>query len=153
MKNIRYARCLLMLVFLASFAGFGTTAFGEGMTPVDGSKTLAEMPVLTGKLWQQMSQDAKTAFVWGIGHVVTIQKHVMERHPELKRSDFTEKLSEGLTGVPMERIVGTVDAYYRDHADQLETPVMRVIWRQMVKPKLTLGIADQPINRETDSAQ
>ena len=135
--------CLLSL--LLGLAGASVAFAAEEKTPADLSKDLKEMPVLTGDEWQTLRPDTKIAFIWGIGHVVTIEEHVIQRHPELKREGFTAKLAEGLRGVPMETIIQDIDSYYRKNPDDLDLPVMRVIWSQLVKPKLKTGIADQPL--------
>lgn len=111
-------------------------------------KEVTEMPVLDGASWQQMSPDTKIAFIWGIGHVVTIEELVAQRHPELKRQDFVTKLADGLRGVPMSRIIEQVDGYYRKYPDDLDLPVLRVIWSQVVRPRLTSGVAGLPLASE-----
>jgi len=136
--------CLLSLVL--SLAGASAAFAVEEKTPADLSKELKEMPVLTGDQWITLQPDTKIAFIWGIGHVVTIEEHVIQRHPELKKQGFTAKLAEGLRGVPMETIIQEIDAYYRNNPDDLDLPVMRVIWSELVKPKLKTGIADQPLS-------
>jgi hypothetical protein len=131
---------------LASDAGSGTV---EEKTPTDLSKELKEMPVLTGEEWQTLQHDTKVAFIWGVGHVVTIEEHVMTRHPELKRQGFSAKLAEGLRGVPMNTIIEEIDTYYQKNPDDLDLPVMRVVWSQLVKPKLKTGIADRPFTNQS----
>ncbi|WP_183363095.1 hypothetical protein [Geomonas limicola] len=136
--------CGLWSLLVVPFGG--RPAFGvEEMTPTDLSRELEEMPVLTGEEWQTLQLDTKVAFIWGVGHVVTIEENVVQRHPELKRPDFTAKLAEGLRGVPMSTIIQAVDAYYRNNPDDVDMPVLRVVWRQLVKPKLKTGIADRPL--------
>ncbi|HJV37155.1 hypothetical protein [Geomonas sp.] len=110
------------------------------------SETGKEMPVLVGTEWQALDQNAKITFVWGIGHVVTIEERVEERHPELKRRGFVAKLAEGLRGMPMNSIVQQIDSFYQNNPDKIDLPVMRVIWGQIVKPKLSSGIADTPLS-------
>ena len=135
-----------VLAFFLTLAG-ASSAFAEEKTPTDLSRELKEMPVLTGDQWQTFQPDTKIAFIWGIGHVVTIEEHVMQRHPELRRQGFSAKLAEGLRGVPMNTIIQEIDSYYQKNPDDLDLPVMRVIWGQIVKPKLKTGIADQPLNQ------
>lgn len=143
MKRHIMTRFCCMLALVAGLA-LGGSAFAAH----DASKELKEMPVLTGEEWRNLQADAKIAFVWGVGHVVTIEENVQHRHPELQRKGFVAKLAEGLRGVPMNDIVQQVDAYYRDNPDDLDLPVMRVIWKQIVKPKLAAGIADRPLGQE-----
>jgi hypothetical protein len=146
----RVTRFCCLLSVLALFAGAGNALAVEEKTPTDLSKELKEMPVLTGDEWVTLQHDTKIAFIWGIGHVVTIEEHVMQRHPELARKGFSAKLAEGLRGVPMDTIIKDVDSYYQQNPDDLDLPVMRVIWTQLVKPKLKTGIADRPLNNQSD---
>ena len=128
----------------AAFAA--DSAAVEEKTPADLSKELKEMPVLTGEVWQTLQPDTKVAFIWGVGHVVTIEENVIQRHPELKRQGFTGKLAEGLRGVPMNTIIQVIDNYYRNNPDDLDLPVMRVVWAELVRPKLKSGIGDRPLS-------
>jgi len=144
------ARFFLVFSLIASLTGVGVALAAGEKTPSDLSKELQEMPVLTGKQWQTLRPDTKIAFIWGIGHVVTIEENVMQRHPELKRQGFTAKLAEGLRGVPMDAIIQDIDAFYQKNPEDLDLPVMRVIWSQLVRPKLKTGIADQPLTNPSE---
>jgi hypothetical protein len=138
-----------LLAFFAAFSGASLASAAEEKTPTDLNLELKEMPVLTGEEWQTLQPDTKVAFIWGIGHVVTIEEHVMKRHPELKRQGFSAKLAEGLRGIPMNAIIQEIDGYYQKNPDDLDLPVMRVIWAQLVKPKLKTGIADRPLTDQS----
>lgn len=142
----KITRFLSVLSLSALLAGAGSAIAAEEKTPTDLSKQLQEMPVLTGDQWQTLQPDTKIAFIWGIGHVVTIEENVITRHPELRRQGFVAKLAEGLRGVPMNTIIEVVDSYYQKNPDDLDLPVLRVIWSQLVRPKLKTGIADQPLS-------
>lgn len=103
------------------------------------------MPVLSGEIWQKMAHDSKVAFIWGVGHVVTIEQYLMEKYPELKRDSFVVKVVEGMADVPMNEVVARVDKHYQEHPDELDEPVMKIIWKTMIKPNLKTGIAGRPI--------
>jgi hypothetical protein len=145
MKRSRIARLSSLLAVVATLAVGGICYADQAQPPAAEQDLKETMPVLRGEQWQKLEQDAKIAFVWGIGHVVTVEEHVVQRHPELKREDFVAKLAEGLRGVPMKTIVDTVDNFYRSNPGALDVPVMRVIWRQLVKPKLSSGVAGRPL--------
>lgn len=150
MNRNTLTRFCCMLALVAGLATGGVAFAAQDATQPDAGKEPKEMqmPVLTGEEWKNLQPDAKIAFVWGVGHVVTIEENVLYRHPELQRKGFVAKLAEGLRGVPMNDIVQQVDVYYRDNPDDLDLPVMRVIWKQIVKPKLAAGIADRPLGQE-----
>jgi len=105
------------------------------------------MPVLTGDLWQKMTHDSKVAFIWGFGHVVTIEQHLMDKYPELKRDSFVTKVVEGMANIPMNEVVARVDRYYSTNPDQIKEPVTKVIWDTMIKPNIKTGIAGRPLKK------
>lgn len=148
MKICKAMTICCVLALLAGLAGGSIARAVEVATPLETEKELKEMPVMTGEQWQTLQPDTKIAFIWGIGHVVTIEENVIQRHPELKRKGFVAKLAEGLRGVPMSTIIEETDAYYLQNPDDLDLPVMRVIWARIVKPKLKSGIADAPLTKQ-----
>lgn len=103
------------------------------------------MPVLKGNVWQKMPHDSKVAFVWGFGHVVSIEQHLMEKFPELKRDSFVAKVVEGMADIPMDNVIARVDEYYGANPNKLETPVTNVMWDLMIKPNIKTGIAGRPL--------
>jgi hypothetical protein len=103
------------------------------------------MPVLKGDVWQKMTHDSKVAFIWGFGHVVSIEQHLMEKFPELKRDSFVAKVVEGMADIPMDNVIARVDDYYDANPNKIETPVTNVIWDLMIKSNIKTGIAGRPL--------
>lgn len=132
----------LGLILLLSF---GFKAFSEETIQ---QAVEREMPLLRGDMWIKMDPDSKVAFVWGAGHVVTIEDVIMQKYPELQRDSFVMKVVEARTDDPMKMndVVAVVDKFYLENPDKLDTPVMGVIWDQLIKPKIKTGIAGKPIN-------
>ena len=113
----------------------------------DVNKGLEEMgmPICTGTEWQKATQTEKVSFVWGVCHVVTIEKILAQKVPSLKAEDFSSKVSEGMAGMKINDIVRTVDEFYAANPTQMGKPVIGVIWDAIVKPKLKTGIAGHPL--------
>jgi len=107
-----------------------------------------EMPVLKGDQWVAMDENSKVAFIWGAGHVVTIEEVIMERYPDQKRDTFVAKVVEASTNSPMtmSQVAAMVDKFYQDNPDKTDTPVMAVIWDTMIKPNIKTGIGGKPLN-------
>ena len=137
----------VVLLLAMSFLAGGNVNADETETSVE-AQVEKEMPVLKGDLWVKMTPDSKMAFVWGAGHVVTIEQVLMRQYPELKRESFVLKVAEANTNstVKMQDVVTTVDNYYAKNPDKLDTPVIHVIWDTMIKPNIQTGIAGQPLN-------
>ncbi|HWP93708.1 MAG TPA: hypothetical protein VNN20_16075 [Thermodesulfobacteriota bacterium] len=133
--------CLVLVLLLS----LGSKAFSEETIQ---QAVEREMPLLRGDMWIKMDPDSKVAFIWGAGHVVTIEEVIMQKYPELKRDSFVMKVVEASTNSPMKMndIVTVVDTYYQANPDKLDTPVMRVIWDAVIKPNIKTGIAGKPIN-------
>lgn len=110
------------------------------------AKEEIKAPLLTGITWINMSQDQKTAYIWGAGDVIDLEQELMEIYPELKRDSFVSKSVEGIGDVTMNDIVSTVDSFYKENPDKVNLSVIRVIWDTMIKPKLKTGIAGKPLD-------
>lgn len=93
--------------------------------------------LLTGQLWQTMSPDAKVAFVWGIGSLVEYERAQASASPMGTKS-FIPFLIKGLKGKSIDEVVRLVDAYYQTYPDQIQRPVMDVIFQAVVLPTLTV---------------
>jgi hypothetical protein len=103
-------------------------------------------PLLTGITWLQMSPDQKVGYIWGTGDVIDLEQEIMEIYPELKRESFVTKAVEGIGDVQISVIIATVDSFYKEHPDQANLSVIRVIWDTMIKPNIKTGIAGKPLN-------
>ncbi|MBF0551570.1 MAG: hypothetical protein HQK60_13670 [Deltaproteobacteria bacterium] len=146
-----------MYLAVAIFVGFTVCSFNvlaeeKGPQQTADRKDLEKglentlgMPMLTGDVWEKMSPDAKVAFIWGFGHVVTIEQHLIHKYPELKRDSFVPRVVEGMAGIPMNDVVARVDKYYSENPDHLKDPVTKVMWDTMIKPNIKVGIAGRPL--------
>ena len=103
------------------------------------------MQLLTGDVWQQALPNGKVAFVWGVCHVVTLEKALMKKLPSLKVENFSAKASEGLAGLKINDIVKAVDDFYVANPSELETPVVKVMWEKLIVPQLKTGITGYPL--------
>ncbi len=134
-----------MLALVGATAGTYTDASAAEEKPLsDASANLKEMPLLDGEAWQAMTSNEKIAFIWGIGHVVTMEREAAEQRPELKRAGLAAKMAEGMSGIPMNEIVAMINGYYTENAGSLSDPVMKVLWDRIVKPRIKAGFVDEP---------
>ena len=132
-RILRMFNIVLICIFLAAWSS-DVLAKGE-----------IKAPLLTGKTWINMSQDQKTAYIWGAGDVIDLEQEIMEIHPELKRESFVTKAVEGIGDVKINDIVSTVDSFYKENPDKVNLSVIRVVWDTMIKPNIKTGIAGKPL--------
>jgi hypothetical protein len=149
---------LISLCFLVSLC-IGSvvwTTHASGQAAKDSAGVMKEaehyMPLCKGEQWQKMDSNAKVSFIWGAAHVILIENILMEEIPELRRENFSAKVVEARrervkagTALTINQIIDGIDQYYKDHPDQLQVPVMKVIWDVGVKPQLKTGIAGRPL--------
>jgi hypothetical protein len=154
MKKQNVLRICFAVLFLLGFIACSFNLQAAEKTPEQkadreglrqGLEDSLGMPILKGILWQKMPHDSKVAFIWGFGHVVSIEHYLMEKFPELKRDCYVSKVVEGMANTPMNEVVDRVTRYYEMHPDQIEKPVTNVLWDTMIRPNIKTGIAGRPL--------
>jgi hypothetical protein len=154
MKRLKWIQiCFLFFVCI----GVGVWAtHASGQQKVDATTVEKEMakvmPLLKGEQWQKMDPNSKVAFIWGAAHVILIEKVLMEEIPELRRENFSAKTVEARDArakvgkeMTINEMVSGIDQYYKEHPDQLGSPVVAVIWNVGIRPYLRTGIAGRPL--------
>lgn len=142
MQKVLAVTLLWVSLVVAGFPLWQRESSAEVATETDTSAKLKEMPVLRGELWQKMTHDEKVAFIWGMGHVVTIERESMRMHPQLVRDSLAASLSRGIAGKSMNRIIDVIDDYYRDNPAGRDEPVLQVLWDKLVRPKISVPPPD-----------
>jgi hypothetical protein len=102
-------------------------------------KVAQEMPVLKGDTWVKMSDDEKISFIWGVGHMISIQEVLGRDNPGLKKhNDYVNKVIEAheTKAMTMNEISQHVDNFYKNNPDKLNTSVMEVMWTETILPRL-----------------
>ena len=132
MKRLNWIQ-ICSLFFVIGVAIWAAHASGQGAkdaATVEKEMEMA-MPLLKGGQWQKLDSNAKVAFIWGAAHVILIEKVLMEEIPELRRENFSAKIVEARAArvkagkvMTINEIVSAIDQYYKEHPDQLGTPVM-----------------------------
>ncbi len=110
------------------------------------------MPLLKGDQWQKMDSNSKVSFIWGVAHVILLENILMEENPQLRTENFSAKIAEARIArikagqtMTINEVVSALDQYYKEHPDQLEIPVLGVMWKVGIKPYLKTGIAGRPL--------
>jgi len=154
MKRHKLIQLSLLFLLCIGFAGWTTHVSGQGRLDATTVEKGMEkfMPLLKGEQWQKFDSNSKVAFLWGAAHVVLIEKVLMEEVPELKREGFVTKVVEARaartatgTRLTINEVIDMIDQYYKNHPDQLEAPVIKVIWDLLIKPNIKTGIAGRPL--------
>jgi hypothetical protein len=140
----------ICLVVTVTLFGVVFSSYAEQTPEKTMEKVEKEMPVLKGNTWVKMSPDEKISFLWGAGHIISIEDVLGRKNPELKKNNtFVNKVMEarGNSPMTMNEVAKRVDDFYKENPDKLDTPVMEVIWYQTIVPRLkvTSG-SEKPAN-------
>jgi hypothetical protein len=144
--------CLLFFVCMG-VAVWATQASGQPKDAAGVAKEMEKtMAILKGEQWQKIDSNSKIAFIWGAAHVVLIENKLMEELPELRRENFSAKVYEARvakvkagTVMTINQVVSAIDQYYQNHPDELDVPVMVVIWNVGIRPFVKTGVAGRPL--------
>lgn len=136
--------CSMLASVGATVGTFTDVCAAEEKPLSEAAVSLKEMPLLDGEVWQAMTSSEKIAFIWGIGHVVTMEREAAEQRPQLKKAGLAAKMAEGLSGMPMNEIINMINGYYTDNPGSLSDPVMKVLWDRVVKPRIKAGFVEDP---------
>ena len=154
MKKPKMIQICLAFLLCIGVAGWATHASGQ--QKVDAPTVEAEMakvmPLLKGEQWLKMDSNAKVAFIWGVAHVILLENVLMEEIPILKTENFSAKITEARIArikagktMTINEVISSLDQYYKEHPDHLETPVLGVMWNVGIKPYLKTGVGGRPL--------
>ncbi|MEO8346415.1 MAG: hypothetical protein ABI607_12040 [Betaproteobacteria bacterium] len=101
-----------------------------------GSTHAQEIPVVTGEIWTQSSDQVKKAYLVGIANAVQVESAYQAAMPPTDAQSTVPRLVKGLKGQTLDTVRTGLDAYYAKNPDKLQRPVIETIWFEMVVPGL-----------------
>lgn len=109
-----------LAVFLAASALFAAPA------------TAQEAPrLVNGNDWQKSTVEQRRAYLIGVSNVISVGARADVRQG--REDTFSLNAQKGLEGIHLEAAASAIDAWYTAHPDQLDKPVLSVIWRDIAK--------------------
>ena len=97
-----------------------------------------DVPLITGKMWLESSQYEQRSYLIGAGNVMAIEVTYQQESKTPPNDDQTimRRLWKGLDDVTLAELETKITAYYEKDESNLKTPVIVVIWEQVVEPRL-----------------
>lgn len=123
-------RRLAILLVPVLFMMFSIAAWAE-------QKNAADLTIVTGEHWVPASLEQKRAYLFGVGNVLEIEQAMAGKQYESMRGrSLVPVLLEGLSGTSIADMVILIDKYYADHPDQMNRPVLEVMYVEMALPRV-----------------
>lgn len=117
---------ILLAVLLVAFSA---TAWAE--------QASSDLPIVTGVHWVDSSHEQKRAFLFGVGNMLEIEQAMAgDDYEAMRGRSIVPVLLEGLSGTSIENMVMALNDFYADHADQINRPVIEVLYVEMALPKM-----------------
>jgi len=120
MSAIKAAKRLAICVLFAAAAGAAN----------------AEVKLPDGNDWARATEREHLAYILGLSNTLAVGYVSDEKHLPGNKETFTHRAVEGLGGTTVEGAVNVIGAWYKAHPGQLDTPILKVLWDQIGKPRL-----------------
>jgi len=101
-----------------------------------GSARADEVPIVTGKIWTESSEQMKRSYLVGVVNVLQIDTAYHADNPPSDAQSVIPRVVRGLKGHTLDSVVHGLDGWYAAHPDQLQRPVLETMWFELVVPGL-----------------
>ena len=96
-----------------------------------------DLIIVTGEHWTGASLEQKRAYLFGIGNVLEIEQAMAgDDYGSMRGRSIVPVLLEGLSGVSIADMVKALDAYYAGNPQDLDRPVIEVLYLEMSLARL-----------------
>ncbi len=101
-----------------------------------GSAHAQEIPLVTGALWTQSSEQVKKAYLVGIANIIQVEAAYENPSPPADAQSIVPRVTRGMKGQTLDSVREGLDKWYAANPDKLQRPVIETIWFEMVVPGL-----------------
>ena len=97
-----------------------------------------EVPIVDGVLWSQSSANDKRSYLIGVSNFLSLEYAYQSsaKPPPTPEQSSVPDFFNYTGDITLNQAITAVDAWYKTHPDETDTPVLTVLWRALVEPKL-----------------
>jgi hypothetical protein len=96
----------------------------------------AEVWLPDGNDWAKSTERERLAYILGLSNTLSVGYAADEKRLPGNRDTFTHRAVAGLAGTTVEQAVNVSDAWNKTNPNQLTTPVFKVLWDQIGRPRV-----------------
>lgn len=137
MKKLFCSLALLTLLFMPVSGMADDANTNPAGNPVD---------QFTGKYWVESNPDNQKAYLFGIDSAIAVEAFIHDQQASKAKkgskkhvytlSPFEKGWMEAFKNVSRDQIIEEVNKWYKEHPQDLDRPVLAVIWHELVVPRL-----------------
>ena len=97
-----------------------------------------EVPIVEGNLWSQSSTTDKRSYLIGVSNFISLEYAYQSsaKTPPTPEQSSVPDFFNYTDDVTLDGAIAAVNDWYKNHPDETDTPVLTVLWRALVEPKL-----------------
>lgn len=92
----------------------------------------AQASVIDGDAWLQSTERERMAFVVGVLNMIAVEKAYAERKG-MPEPPAGARFAQQTGHLTVEQVAERITRWYQSHPDEQKTPVMKVVWLDMVR--------------------
>lgn len=137
MKKVILSLFMAMALLCGAAQAAETDANPKPASPID---------QFTGKYWVNSQLTNQESYLFGIESAIEVEYYINSRlaaqsakagkKPAFSLSPFEKGWMEAFKDVPRKQIAEEISKWYDEHPDQLDRPVLAVIWYELIAPRL-----------------
>lgn len=88
--------------------------------------------LVDGRDWQRSSPEERRAYLIGVSNAISVgARYDSKKAPG--QDTFALKAQTSLAGAQLSPAIEAIDGWYKAHPDELDKPVLSVVWRELGK--------------------
>lgn len=95
-----------------------------------------DLVLATGEHWIKAPKEQKVAYLFGIGNTLEIEQAMQGNNPPevIRSNSIVPVMIDGLSQFTTTNVREMLDQWYETHPDQLERPVIEVLYMEFALP-------------------
>jgi hypothetical protein len=96
-----------------------------------------DVPFVDGPMWKDTAAPLKRAYLVGVANTLSAEYAFQKKQgfPSDDKSSI-RLVYEGIDDVTLDQCIERIDRWYKQNPDKPTTPVLEVIWLEMVEPNV-----------------
>jgi hypothetical protein len=96
----------------------------------------AQTKLADGHAWKKSSLTERKAYLVGVSDMIAVGKLYDEKKQPGIAGTFSRRAHKGMSGSTIPAAMTAIDDWYNRNPDQLDKPVLAVLWITIAKPRL-----------------